>query len=52
MNTTHIKAKDLKIGDNVWGHNLVKTIVFFKDIVEVNGEWTATINEELMVTNR
>ena len=52
MTNTFIKAQELKIGDNVWGHNLVNKIEVKGNTVTLNDTWTAEINEEVMVTNR
>lgn len=51
-----IKASDVRIGDNVWEHNVVASIVRGKDKIVFNADnvsrWEARPDEQVMVTAR
>lgn len=52
MNAKHISADEVKVGDNVWGHNIVKDIQIIEDQIVFNGgRWAADAKETVMVTN-
>lgn len=52
MNSKHISADEVKVGDNVWEHGIVSSIEATGGRRIFNaGAWSADAGEKVMVTN-